>query len=81
MKKQRDDMFRDALVQRIKETGQELIDRAEDMVGPGLDAIAEFYIHVDLSPDAVVVVAPCITWETMVLAKRTIERLRSGEPD
>ena len=77
VKEQRDDMFRDALVQRIKETGQELIDRAEDMVGPGLDAIVEFHIHVDLSPD----VAPCITWETTVLTKRTIERLRSEEPD
>lgn len=81
MKKQRDDMFRDALVQRIKETGQELIDRAEDMVGPGLDAIAEFHIHVDLSPDADVVVAPCIMWETTVLTKRTIGRLRSEGPD
>lgn len=76
MEKQKENKFRDALVQRIKETGQELIDRAEDMVGPGLDAIAEFHVHIDLSPDTDSFNVPCITWYTRVLNKKSFERMR-----
>lgn len=66
--------YRDILVQQIKDTGQELIDRAEDMVGPELDAIAEFHIYIDLSPDADAQNIPHITWETTVLNKRAVQQ-------
>lgn len=66
--------YRNKLVQQIKDSGQELIDRAEDMVGQGLDAITGFTIHIDMSPDTQDKTAPCITWETSVLNKRILER-------
>ena len=67
-------LYRDRLVQQIKDSGQELIDLAEKMVGQGLDAITGFTISICLSPDGQDKTVPCITWETSVLNKKILER-------
>lgn len=64
--------YRDKLVQLIKDSGQELIDRAEDMVGENLDAIASFTIHIDLPQDTDQVNWPYIEWTTKVINKKAL---------
>lgn len=66
--------YREELVQGIKDAGQELIDRAESMVGPGLDAITGFEIWISLNPQADKVCYPEIRFETSVLNKRILKR-------
>lgn len=66
--------YRDKLVQLIKDSGQELIDRAEDMVGENLDAIESFTIYIDLSPDTDRVNYPSIEWTAKVINKKALYR-------
>lgn len=68
--------YRDELVQRIKETGQELIDRAESMVDKEVDYIADFDIYINLSPDDDHTGIPTVRWNTTVANRNTLKRMR-----
>ena len=66
--------YRDELVRLIKDAGQELIDRADQMVSPGVDLITSFDIRIHLGNgfrDG----SPTIEWTTQVVNKNTHERL------
>lgn len=67
---------RDELVQRIKETGQELIDRAESMVGKECDFITDFDIYINLSPSRERIELPAIQWTTTIAIKNTLKRMQ-----
>lgn len=68
--------YRDELVQRIKEAGQELIDRAESMISSETELIMDFDIYINLSRCDEV---PSIQYNTTVGNKRSLKRL--SEPD
>lgn len=63
--------YRDELVANIRAIGQELIDRADQMVSPDLDMISDFeiYIHFDPSMHGF----PTLTFQTAIAPKRVIE--------
>lgn len=65
--------YRDELVQVIKDIGQEIIDRAESMVGQDVDMITDFGISVDIPQpmDG----PPQLTWSTSVLVKNFYNRI------
>lgn len=65
--------YRDELVQVIKDIGQEIIDRAESMVGPDVDMIGDFGISIDIPQpmDG----PPQLTWSTSVLVKNFYNRI------
>lgn len=67
--------YRDRLVDYIKDIGQELIDRAEQMVDEDTDYISNFSIHIKFDRDCI----PVIECITEVLTKNTIERMEEGE--
>lgn len=67
--------YRDELVQRIKETGQELIDRAESMVDKEVDCITDFDIYINLHPDGDHAEIPTIQWNTTVANRNTLKRM------
>ena len=63
--------YRDQLVQTIKCLGQEIINRAEYMVGKDVDMITEFSIHIDIPQpmDGL----PILNWTTSVVPKVVME--------
>ena len=63
--------YRDELIETIKATGQEIIDRAESMVDPNVDMITNFSITVDIPQP--IDAAPSITWSTTVYNKNCIK--------
>lgn len=65
---------RDEIVQRIKEAGQELIDRAESMVDKEADYITDFDICIKISPDDEYAGIPTIQWNTTVVNRNTLKR-------
>ncbi len=65
---------REELVLRIKEAGQELIDRAEQMISKDTDAISDFSLYVNLNQ--VDLLVPTIEWSTSVISKNTLDRMR-----
>lgn len=67
--------YRDELVQRIKEAGQELIDRAESMVDKETDYITDFDIYINLPPNGDHVGFPSIQWNTTVGIRNTLKRI------
>lgn len=67
--------YRDELVQRIKEAGQELIDRAESMVDKETDYITDFDIYINLPPDGDRIGFPIIRWNTSVGIRNTLKRM------
>lgn len=68
--------FRDELVQQIKDSGQELIDRAESLVSPDLTEITDFNITLGFHQGEY----PTITTETEVINRRVCKRLwKKGE--
>lgn len=69
----RGDKYRDDLIQQIKEAGQELIDRAEEMVGKNTDAITGFNIYIDF-PQGEYMPIPEISWTTDVACNNTLKR-------
>lgn len=69
--------YREEVVQSIKDAGQELIDRAEDMVSPNADMITGYRIEIDIRPRDENVHIPEITFELTVLSKRVMERWRN----
>ena len=68
--------FRNELIQRIKDSGQELIDRAESLVSPELTEIIDFSITLGFHQGEY----PIITTETEVVNRRVCKRLwKKGE--
>ena len=63
--------YKETLTQCIKDAGQELIDRAPEMVHS--DAITDFNIHISFDQEFGSV--PEISWTTSVVTKTTMERL------
>ena len=63
--------YRDALVQQIKDAGQELIDRAETMVHPENDLITDFSIMIRFKQDEF----PTIDYTTSVVNKVACDRV------
>lgn len=57
--------YRGFLVEQIKAVGQELIDRAEQMVGPDLDLISDFNIYISFDQGGI----PTIDFTTSILSK------------
>ena len=66
--------YREELVLRIKEAGQELIDRAEQMISKDADAISDFSLYINLNQ--VDLLVPTIEWSTSVISKNTLDRMR-----
>lgn len=66
--------YRDDLVQQIKDAGQELINRAEEMVDEGTDLITDFHINIYF-PQGEFAPIPEISWTTEVMCKRILDRL------
>lgn len=69
--------FRDKLVAYIKDAGQDLIDRSEQMVGPDTDLISEFNIHISFPQEFGFI--PVIEWSTEVISKNAHKRYLNGE--
>ena len=68
--------FRDELVQQIKDSGQELIDRADSLVSPDLTEITDFSIMLSFHQGE----CPTVTIETEVVNRRACKRLwKKGE--
>lgn len=65
-------LYRDELVARIKDAGQELIDRAEQMISENTDLITGFYIYLRLGTEDRI---PSIEWSTEVINKNSYNRL------
>lgn len=63
--------YRDDLVANIRAVGQELIDRADQMVSPDLDMISDFEIHIHFDPS--MHGFPTLTFQTAIAPKRVIE--------
>lgn len=69
-----DKKYRDDLVKQIKDAGQELINRAEEMVDEETDLITDFNINIHF-PQGEFASIPEISWTTEVACKRTFDRL------
>jgi hypothetical protein len=65
-------LYRDELVARIKDAGQELIDRAEQMVSENTDLISSFSIYLKIDIENSI---PSIEWSTEVINKNSYNRL------
>lgn len=63
--------YRDALIQQIKDSGQELINRAESMVHPENDLITDFSIVIHFEQYKV----PTIDYTTSVVNKVACDRV------
>ena len=66
--------YREELVQRIKDAGQELIDRADEMISEDTELIANFYININ-NIDKMSEL-PTIDWTTEVVNRNTGDRLK-----
>ena len=71
--------YHDALVQQIRDAGQELINRAETMVHPENDLITDFSIMIRFKQDEF----PTIDYTTSVVNKVACDRViyQKGESD
>lgn len=67
--------YRDALIQQIKDAGQELINRAETLVHPDLELITDFYICLNFRQGEF----PEISCTTSVANKIYIDRFLGKE--
>ena len=66
--------YRDEVVQQIKEAGQELIDRAENLVGNNLNLITKVSLEINIGGNTDKKEFPEITIHTSVANKKTVER-------
>lgn len=72
-----DKKYRDQLVTLIKDVGQELIDRAEEMVSEDASFIKDFHISIDIpNPHES---DPTITWSHSTLCTRAINRMTDAK--
>ena len=72
MTKDSEKPYPELLIDYIKDAGQELIDRAEEMVNKDTDLITDFYINIRFDQEFRSV--PEITWGTSVICKNTSKR-------
>lgn len=70
--------YREELIRLIKEAGQDLIDRAEEMVGENLDMITDFSINIYF-PQGEIYTLPEISWTTETVSKNSFNRIVRGE--
>ena len=68
--------YRDKLINMIKEAGEELIDRAEEMVDERTVLITDFHIHIDFAQGDFPTV-PEISWATSVACKEPVPEIAS----
>ena len=66
--------YRKELILRIKETGQEIIDRAEQMVGENVDNSTEVTIYLSFDPSMVSELST-LEWTTTTLNENTYKRM------
>lgn len=67
--------YHDELVQKVKDLGQELIERAENIVPPDGSMITDFTIHAYFEQDQ----CPHFSVDVDYLNKTTINRIIKGE--
>lgn len=67
--------YHDELVQKVKDLGQELIERAENIVPPDGSMITDFTIHAYFEQDQ----CPHFSVDVNYLNKTTINRIIKGE--
>lgn len=65
--------YRDEVVQQIKEAGQELIDRAESIIGEGANGIADVRIAIQIGM-SIADKMPEITVEVIYANRKTFDR-------
>lgn len=72
--------FREALTNYIKDAGQEIIDRAEEIADS--DLISDLHIDIDFNQETNASV-PVISWRTEVICRTAYERLKkkNEKPD
>lgn len=68
--------YREELIQSIRDAGQELIDRAEDMVPRDMEGTFDFDISISF-PSGDQVPLPEITWTNARYCTNTVERWRN----
>lgn len=66
--------YREELIQRIKDVGQELIDRADTMISEDTELITNFYISINNLDETKEL--PAIEWTTEVVNRNTMNRLK-----
>lgn len=71
--------YRDKLINMIKGAGEELINRAEEMVDERTVLITDFHIHIDFAQGDFPTV-PEISWTTSVACKQTLDNLEKRQP-
>lgn len=67
--------YHDELVQKVKDLGQELIERAENIVPPDGSMVTDFTIHAYFEP----MECPHFSVDVDYLNKTTINRIIKGE--
>ena len=67
--------YRDEVVQRIKEAGQELINKAESMVGPDLTLLISVDINVHLATNSDCTLIPEIRYDVAFANESTMKRI------
>jgi hypothetical protein len=72
-----DEKYRDQLVAIIKDVGQELIDRAEEMVSEDASFIKDFSISIDISNPREG--DPTISWTHSTLCTRALNRMTDAK--
>lgn len=68
--------YREELIQSIKDAGQELIDRAEDMVPRDMEGVFDFDISISF-PSGDQIPLPEITWTNARYCTNTVKRWRN----
>lgn len=69
--------YRDELVRMIREAGQELIDRAEDMIPEGIEWITNTVITIRIPTDAETVAIPTIETSVEVVCKSSMKKYKA----
>lgn len=69
--------YRDDLIRMIREAGQELSDRAEDMIPEGIEWITNIVITIRIPTDAETVAIPTIETSVEVVCKSSMKKYKS----
>ena len=69
--------YRDDLIRMIREAGQELSDRAEDMIPEGIEWITNTVITIRIPTDAETVAIPTIETSVEVVCKSSMKKYKA----
>lgn len=69
--------YRDDLIRMIREAGQELSDRAEDMIPEGIEGITNTVITIRIPTDTETVAIPTIETSVEVACKSSMEKYKA----